>query len=336
MRAACPSCSRTSRTLRAAGRSETPEDGYSVPNYASDLSALLDHLGVGQAHILGSSAGGPIALRFALVAAVLVPFVKWPRRQWKPILAVSVTLGLIHFSLMFTGLRDLDASTAAISIQLQVPISSALAAMFLGDKLGWRRALGMVIAFAGVALIAGEPRLQGQYLAFALVLAATSMWAIANLQIKMMKDVDGLVLNAWVAGFGAPQLLAASLLLEEGQMAALAAADWRAAFSIFYQALFVVVIGYGGWYWLIKRYEVNQSMPFAGLGPGFRQAIASEHEVVDGRTHLLRAGLEGNAANPGAEAWKGDTANVIGDRLALERPLAEVTELDQQDHRPRR
>ena len=51
---------------RAAGRSETPEDGYSVPNYASDLSALLDHLGVGQAHILGSSAGGPIALRFAL------------------------------------------------------------------------------------------------------------------------------------------------------------------------------------------------------------------------------------------------------------------------------
>ena len=118
-----------------------------------------------------------IALRFALVAAVLVPFVKWPRRQWKPILAVSVTLGLIHFSLMFTGLRDLDASTAAISIQLQVPISSALAAIFLGDKLGWRRALGMVIAFAGLALIAGEPRLQGQYLAFALVLASTCMWA---------------------------------------------------------------------------------------------------------------------------------------------------------------
>lgn len=51
---------------RAAGRSETPEDGYSIPNYANDLSALLDHLGVGQAHILGSSAGGPIALRFAL------------------------------------------------------------------------------------------------------------------------------------------------------------------------------------------------------------------------------------------------------------------------------
>lgn len=51
---------------RAAGRSATPTDGYSIANYSADLRALLDHLGVEQAHILGSSAGGPIALRFAL------------------------------------------------------------------------------------------------------------------------------------------------------------------------------------------------------------------------------------------------------------------------------
>lgn len=51
---------------RASGRSATPAAGYSIANYAADLRALLDHLGVDQAHILGSSAGGPIALRFAL------------------------------------------------------------------------------------------------------------------------------------------------------------------------------------------------------------------------------------------------------------------------------
>lgn len=51
---------------RAAGRSETPADGYSVPNYANDLHALLAHLGITRAHVLGSSAGGPIALQFAL------------------------------------------------------------------------------------------------------------------------------------------------------------------------------------------------------------------------------------------------------------------------------
>jgi 3-oxoadipate enol-lactonase len=51
---------------RAAGRSETPEDGYSIPIFVRDLAALLDHLEVSRAHILGSSAGGPIALQFAL------------------------------------------------------------------------------------------------------------------------------------------------------------------------------------------------------------------------------------------------------------------------------
>ena len=51
---------------RAAGRSETPAEGYSIANYAADLRALLEHLQVDRAYILGSSAGGPIALQFAL------------------------------------------------------------------------------------------------------------------------------------------------------------------------------------------------------------------------------------------------------------------------------
>ena len=51
---------------RAAGRSETPAGGYSIPNFTRDLHALLEHLGIERAHVLGTSAGGPIALQFAL------------------------------------------------------------------------------------------------------------------------------------------------------------------------------------------------------------------------------------------------------------------------------
>jgi 3-oxoadipate enol-lactonase len=51
---------------RAAGKSSTPEDGYSMTNYAQDLFALLTHLETSIAHVLGSSAGGPIAMQFAL------------------------------------------------------------------------------------------------------------------------------------------------------------------------------------------------------------------------------------------------------------------------------
>jgi pimeloyl-ACP methyl ester carboxylesterase len=51
---------------RGAGLSETPADGFSIENYTQDLLGLLTHLEIDRAHILGSSAGGPIALRFAL------------------------------------------------------------------------------------------------------------------------------------------------------------------------------------------------------------------------------------------------------------------------------
>jgi pimeloyl-ACP methyl ester carboxylesterase len=45
--------------------SSCPTGGYAIENQARDLAGLLDHLQVESAHVLGSSAGGPIALAFA-------------------------------------------------------------------------------------------------------------------------------------------------------------------------------------------------------------------------------------------------------------------------------
>lgn len=210
-----------------------------------------------------------MTLRFALVALLLLPFAKLPRGQWRAVFAIAVTLGLLHFSFMFNGLKTVDAATASIAIQLQVPFASLLAAIFFKDKLGWRRALGMAIAFVGVAVIAGEPRLQGQYLALGFVITASFIWSIANVQIKMLKEVDGVSLNAWVAAFATPMLVAASLAMEDGQWQALREANLWAYFAVVYQAVVVVVIGYGYWYWLMRRHQMNQIMPATLLVPPF-------------------------------------------------------------------
>jgi O-acetylserine/cysteine efflux transporter len=210
-----------------------------------------------------------VACRFLLVGVLLLPFAKRPHGQWGAVFAISVVLGLLHFSVMFNGLKTLDAATAAIAIQLQVPFAALLAALFFQDKLGWRRALGMTIAFLGVAVIAGEPRLNGQYLALSLVLTACFIWSIANVMIKRLKDVDGVTLNAWLAVFATPMLFAASAVMEEGQIEALRQADFWAYFAVVYQAVAVVVIGYGCWYWLMRRYQMNQIMSATLLVPLF-------------------------------------------------------------------
>ncbi len=210
-----------------------------------------------------------MSLRWALVGLMVAPFVPMPRGRWRETFLVSFTLGFAHFSLMFSGLRDLDAATAAIAIQLQVPFAALLAAVIFKDTLGWRRALGMAVAFAGVAIIAGEPKLDGHYAALAMVIAAACIWSVANMQIKLMGEINGMVFNGWIGIFAAPQLALGSWLLEEGQLAALSAADWRAYVSILYQAVVVVIVGYGLWFYLLRKYEVNQVMPFILLVPPF-------------------------------------------------------------------
>ncbi len=208
-----------------------------------------------------------MALRFGVLALILAPFVRWPGARWREILLISFTLGFLHFSLMFTGLVDVDAATAAITVQLQVPFAALLAAVFLNDKIGWRRAVGLATAFGGVAVISGEPRLEGNYTAFLLVVAASLVWALANVQIKRLGEINGLELNTWVSVFATPQLILGSLLFESGQIDALATADWRAYGAVLYQSFAVLLLGYSIWYWLLKRYDVNQAMPFTLLVP---------------------------------------------------------------------
>ena len=208
-----------------------------------------------------------MTLRFTLVAAILVPFVRRPAAPLRRILGLAFTLGCLHFALFFSGLKDIDASVAAIVIQLQVPFAVLLSTLLLGERPGWRRVLGIALAFSGVFVIfAGGPA-PSSYVPLALMLAAAFVWSIANFQIKSLGNVDGMALNGWMAMFAAPQLLGVSLLLEHGQWRALESADWRGYGAILYMAVFATIVGYGLWYRLIRKYPMSLAMPFTLLAP---------------------------------------------------------------------
>lgn len=51
---------------RGAGRTDMPDEPYSIEMMAEDTSALMDGLGIERAHIVGISMGGRIALEMAL------------------------------------------------------------------------------------------------------------------------------------------------------------------------------------------------------------------------------------------------------------------------------
>lgn len=210
-----------------------------------------------------------LGLRFFLVAALLCPFVPLPRGKFLHVFGLSVVLGTVHFGLMFWGLEGVDASVAAVAIQLQVPFAALLAAIIFRDMIGWRRAAGMLVAFVGVVLIAGEPRMRADLFSLGLVILASFVWAISNIQVKFMGQINSLTLTAWAALFGAPQLVFWSLIMESGHVQALTNATWLGWASIVYMAVLVSIVGYGIWYYLVPRYQVNQMMPFTLTAPVF-------------------------------------------------------------------
>ena len=208
-----------------------------------------------------------MALRFTLTALVLVWFVRPPRGMMTRIALIALISATIQYGLTFTGLIDLDASSAIIVIQLEVPFALLLSAVFLGERIGWRPAIGMLMAFGGVMLIAGEPRMRGDLLPVLMVAGGALTWAIGQVMIKTVHGVGGFALIAWVAVFAAPQLFLASYLFEDGQIEAIAAADRLGWGVVIYLGLVMTAVGYGVWYRLLGLYRVNQVMPYLMLLP---------------------------------------------------------------------
>jgi O-acetylserine/cysteine efflux transporter len=208
------------------------------------------------------------ALRFTLVALLLVPL--RPRLpNWRGVLVLAMTLGLAHYPLAFAGLRLLDASTAAIILQLQVPFGVLAAALFLGERLRWREAVGILIAFAGVALIAGAPRLSGSHAGIAILLVAATGWGVATVQLKRLGKIDPLTLNGWLGLFIAIELWVLSRAIEGPPAPYIAAAGWLAWSSVAYTAILSTIVAYGLWAYLVNRYTVGQTMPFMLTVPLF-------------------------------------------------------------------
>jgi O-acetylserine/cysteine efflux transporter len=210
-----------------------------------------------------------VALRFSLVAVLLVFVVGLPKRgMLRQLLPLSLTMGVMHFTLIFLGMQNLGAGISSIAVQLQTPFAAILAHFFLSERLGWRRVVGMVIAFIGVALIGTQDDMTTNPLPLLAVIAAALVWAIGNIQVKALGDsIDAVTLNGWIAILAAPQLLLASWLIEGPQWQNIPEVSLVGWSALLFQALVIAIFTYWIWYNMMRRYPVNQIMPFTLLLP---------------------------------------------------------------------
>ncbi|GAA6154909.1 DMT family transporter [Pyruvatibacter sp. HU-CL02332] len=211
-----------------------------------------------------------MAIRFGLVALVLLPFLSIHWGRMRDVILIALCAGPIGFGFFFAGLAIAEASVVAIASQMAVPISTIFSVMFLGERIRWRRWLGITLAFLGVMVISFDPRVFSYIEGLIFVLCSAIVGSFGTILQRRIKGVGTFELQAWVATVALPFSLAATFLFETGDPVALmASADWIEWGGIIYVAFASSLVGHAGIYWLLQRYEVSQTAPYTLLAPLF-------------------------------------------------------------------
>ena len=213
-----------------------------------------------------------MAFRFSVTAMALVWFVKPSGGQLRMLFLISFISATLQYSLTFTGLVGLDASATALIVQLEIPFLILIGAIFLKESPGWRRWIGITIAFFGVYQITGEPRIGNALWSVALVIGGGLTWATGQAMVRQLKNISGLTVAAWISILAFPQLFIMSAIFETGQFQAIQSAGWVVWSTVAYLGLIMTALGYYMWYTLIRRTPVSEAAPYLLALPLFSMA----------------------------------------------------------------
>lgn len=208
-----------------------------------------------------------MCLRFTVAALLLVWLVPVPRRVLGALSLAALIGSTCQYGLTFNGLKLLDAGTTALIVQAEVVFLVLIAGIWLGERLTLWKWAGMAVAFAGLVIVFGAPRLQGQEFGIALVLGGALMWAIGQILVRRIGALGGMTTIAWIAVFAAPQLAVASLLIEGDPRPHLASASWQVWAAVAYLGVAMTALAYTCWYHVLGRYEASKVGPFLLLTP---------------------------------------------------------------------
>ena len=205
-------------------------------------------------------------LRFALLYAFLAPWLRPRPPNMVEVFWLAMTMGAVHFGLLFLGLMWATPSGMAIALQTGVPFATILSVIFLKERIGWIRGAGIVIAIAGAALVIANPSNIDLSLGLLIGVGAAFAGSAGMILVKRV-NMDVLPMQAWIGLFSAPPLLVMSLLVETDQVARFVAGGWPILACLVFTVAVVNIYGHGMFYILLKKYDATLISPLTLMAP---------------------------------------------------------------------
>jgi len=194
-------------------------------------------------------------------------------QQWRATISFGILQNAVYLGLFFVAMQTIEASLAAI-IASAMPLMVALAAwLFMGQRLSLVGIIGLIIGFAGVALIMSDRITGGAALwAVAICVIGVLGLTIATLTVSGASSGGNLLMVVGLQMMvGCAALIVATLLFETPHVTP----SWPLAISFLYTCLVPGLLATWIWFKLVGRIGATRAATFHFLNPFFGVAIAA-------------------------------------------------------------
>jgi len=217
------------------------------------------------------------------IAYLLGQRIRLNRRNWRAIVIFGICQNGLYLGLFFLAMQRIEASLATV-IASVMPLLVALAsAVFLKERLGRVGTAGLVVGFAGVAIIMIS-RFQGGIDALGILYGFVGVASLAGatLSVRAASSKGNVLMVVGLQMLvGSAALLIPALLLEDQTIHWTGSLSAAFAYTIIMPGLLATVI----WFLLVERIGATRASTYHFLNPFFGVGIAA---MVLGETLTLQ------------------------------------------------
>jgi O-acetylserine/cysteine efflux transporter len=205
-------------------------------------------------------------LVYSVIAVIMLITVRDRiKTPWRSLLLISAFSVTIQGAFVFWGLRGVEATTANLVLQTQVPMAVFLGWLVAGEELNLRKILGTMIALVGVAIVIGLPEQRPALLPVTLIILGGFFWAFGQVLARKLSQDSGIMLLKANALMGIPQLILATAIFETGQWHSITSAgsvEWATLAFVGFVGFYLAYIA---WFSLLRRCRMDEAAPFVLL-----------------------------------------------------------------------
>ncbi|WP_216265550.1 EamA family transporter [Polynucleobacter sp. AP-Kaivos-20-H2] len=219
------------------------------------------------------------ALRYTFAFFPLVFFVPRPKTSWINLCIYGLAVGVGQFGILYFAIDGrISPGLASLVIQTQVFFTIGFAMFFAKERLRTYQMLAVLVAMAGLAIIALHTDATTTFLGLALVVFTGFSWGVANTVSRRAGSINMLAYVVWASAFAIPPLFTISFLFEGGwehMNISLTSAPVGAWAGVLWQSWGNTIFGYSAWAWLLSKHPAAVVAPAPLLVPIFGMGAAA-------------------------------------------------------------